>query len=282
MTVLRVVHATTFEYSAPVAASYNEARLTPSRGPGQRLLDSQVSVNPHTWMHDYVDYWGTSVTTFEVLAPHERLEIVASSSVELPDGPPREPGEGNSWDFVTGPVFQDTMAAYLADSETTSVPPEVADLARTVSPRGGDPDTVAQDVCRAIRDRLEYLPGVTTVHTTAREAWHARKGVCQDVSHLCLGALRALGIPARYVSGYLHPRPDAEVGETVEGESHAWIEWWAGGWRAFDPTNRAFVASDHVVLGRGREYRDVSPLKGVYAGTATSALDVTVRITRTA
>jgi transglutaminase-like putative cysteine protease len=179
-----------------------------------------------------------------------------------------------------GPVFRDTMAAYLADSETTQVGEEVLAIARGAAPRGRTPDEVAQAVCLALRDELEYVPGVTTVHTVAREAWAARKGVCQDISHLSLGALRALGIPARYVSGYLHPRPDAAVGETVRGESHAWVEWWAGGWRAFDPTNRAFVAGGHVVLGRGREYGDVPPLKGVYAGTASSALDVTVDITR--
>lgn len=282
MSVLQVVHTTTFDYSAPVAASYNEARLTPSRGPGQRLLDSQITIAPHTWMRDYVDYWGTVVTMFEVLRPHTRLTIVASSTVELPAGVERSVGEGNAWDVVADPAFRDTMAAYLAESPTTAVDEDVVELARRAAKGAATPDDAARAVSLAVRDELEYVPGVTTVHTTAREAWAARKGVCQDVTHLTLGALRALGIPARYVSGYLHPRPEAPVGEKVRGESHAWVEWWAGGWQPFDPTNRAFPAVDHVVLARGREYGDVSPLKGVYGGRAQSELEVEVEITRTA
>ncbi|MFB7886603.1 transglutaminase family protein [Cellulosimicrobium cellulans] len=100
------------------------------------------------------------------------------------------------------------------------------------------------------------------------------------LAHLCAGALRSLGIPTRYVSGYLHPRPDAVTGETVAGESHAWVEWWVGGWYGFDPTNRRPAGRDHVALGRGREYLDVAPLKGVYAGTGGSELDVSVEVTR--
>jgi len=280
VTVLRVRHRTTFEYAGPVTASYNEARLTPSRGPGQRLLDSRLTIEPHTWTHDYVDYWGTAVTAFEVLREHERLEIVAASRVELPDDGLAAPGEGNAWEVVAGPAFRDTMAAYLADSETTRAPQELHELAREVSAGAATPDDAARAVALAVRDRLEYVPGVTTVHTTADEAWAAGKGVCQDISHLVLGALRRLGIPARYVSGYLHPRPDAAVGETVAGESHAWVEWWAGGWRPFDPTNRTDVSTDHVALGRAREYGDVSPLKGVYAGEGRGELDVRVEITR--
>jgi transglutaminase-like putative cysteine protease len=110
-----------------------------------------------------------------------------------------------------------------------------------------------------------------------------RKGVCQDITHLALGALRSVGIPARYVSGYLHPRPNAAIGETVGGESHAWVEWFCGDdWRGFDPTNGIDIGDRHVLVGRGRDYNDVPPLRGVYAGPFGSTLFVTVEITREA
>jgi len=133
-----------------------------------------------------------------------------------------------------------------------------------------------------LRDQLEYVPGATSVHTSAVEAWEVKRGVCQDMAHICIGALRAIGIPARYVSGYLLPNAKAEIGERVKGDSHAWLEFWAGDWIGYDPTNRKFVGTDHIVVARGREYSDVPPLKGVYAGAAESQLSVTVEMTRLA
>ena len=129
---------------------------------------------------------------------------------------------------------------------------------------------------------MEYVRGVTGVHSTASEAWAERKGVCQDIAHVALGALRSVGIPARYVSGYLHPDAGAAIGQTVIGESHAWVEWYAGEWRGYDPTNLAEVGELHVLVGRGRDYSDVSPLRGVYAGPGASELFVSVEITRVA
>jgi len=275
--VLRVVHTTAFEYPEPVTASYNEARMTPVSGGRQVVTAAAVRVHPTTWAHDYTDYWGTTVTAFEVLEPHTRLVLRALSTVEVDEQAP--PGRSATWTELGGDRVLDAYAAFLADTPTTTVPDDVAALALDVS-AGLAPHDAAQAVCLAVRDRLEYVPGVTTAHTPAREAWEARQGVCQDMAHLCAGALRSVGIPTRYVSGYLHPRPDAAAGEAVEGESHAWVEWWAGGWYGFDPTNRRPAGRDHVVLGRGREYRDVAPLTGVYAGAGGSELDVTVEITR--
>jgi len=130
---------------------------------------------------------------------------------------------------------------------------------------------------------MTYQTGATGVHTAAADAWAAGSGVCQDYAHLALGALRGMGIPARYVSGYLHPRADAEIGETLAGESHAWVEWWQGGWVGFDPTNDTPATDRHVVVARARDYRDVPPIRGLLAGPAgTSTLTVTVETTRLA
>jgi transglutaminase-like putative cysteine protease len=131
-----------------------------------------------------------------------------------------------------------------------------------------------------VRSTVEYEPGSTGVRTSAQEAWSLRKGVCQDIAHLSVGMLRSVGIPARYVSGYLYPKADAEVGQAVAGQSHAWIEWWAGEWTAFDPTNGSLAGPRHVLVARGRDYADVTPLKGVYHGAPSTGLGVTVEITR--
>ena len=129
---------------------------------------------------------------------------------------------------------------------------------------------------RFVRSHLTYTPGVTEVSSSALEALHSEAGVCQDYAHLSIALLRAAGVPARYVSGYLHTGKDARPGDTVSGESHAWVEAWLGDWWAFDPTNGVAVGERHAVVGRGRDYADVPPLKGVHSSGTPEALDVEV------
>jgi transglutaminase-like putative cysteine protease len=280
VSLVRVVHRTAFTYGSPVTASYNEARMRPVQDDRQQVRSARLTVAPHTWMDTYRDYWGTPVTIFEVLEPHEHLEIVAESTVEV-TGSPGAPQDAPDWEALGGGPVLDAYPAFLATTPTTVVPDDVAALALDVA-SGLGPAEAAEAICGEVRDRLDYVPGVTTVHSPASDAWTSGQGVCQDMAHLGIGALRSVGIPARYVSGYLHPRADAAVGETVVGESHAWLEWWVGRWVAYDPTNRRFAGGDHVVVGRGREYGDVPPLKGVYAGPGASDLEVAVEMTRLA
>ena len=170
---------------------------------------------------------------------------------------------------------------HLKQTRRTAPPHDVVHLAQEIAGRSQDSCTAALEIATAIGDAVEYMQGVTGVHSTASEAWAGRKGVCQDIAHLALGALRSVGIPARYVSGYLHPKRNAEIGETVAGESHAWVEWFCGSqWRGFDPTNLIDIGDRHVIVGRGRDYNDVPPLRGVYAGPFGSKLFVKVEITR--
>lgn len=279
MSRLRIVHTSSFRYTDPVVASYNEARMTPLAQPGQSVIESRLEVHPHTWSHDYRDYWGTQVTAFEVLAPHQSLLLTAEHLVEVVERP--APLTSVGWDVLHGAEVRDRLSEQLANTPTTEVPDEVVEIAHRAA-EGLAPAEAAEAVCHALRDEVEYIPGVTTVHTPAAEAWAKRTGVCQDMAHLALGALRAVGIPARYVSGYLHPDASAEIGTTVTGESHAWIEWWTGEWFGYDPTNRVRAGDHHVVLGRGRCYDDVPPLRGIYAGPQTQDLVVQVRITREA
>ncbi len=278
---LRIEHATGFTYPGDVGASYNEARMLPSSTDSQFVLSSQLDIEPTTAVNHYVDYFGTRVAAFDVLAAHRSLSITARSLVEVRPRPIEH--RGITWDDLAAESARSIHTVeQLGQTSRTAPHAEVAKLAREVAASHDDPGRAAHDIAIAVGDAVEYVPGVTGVHSTGAEAWDERKGVCQDIAHITLGALRSVGIPARYVSGYLHPVPEAEVGVAVTGESHAWVEWFAGDWQGFDPTNNVEISDRHVLVGRGRDYNDVPPLRGVYAGPYKSALHVTVTITREA
>jgi transglutaminase-like putative cysteine protease len=278
---LRITHRTGYRYIAPVAASFNEVRMTPRDADGQMLLSHQLQVSPRASVQAYVDYWGALVQSFDVHEEHDVLEVLATSLVDVPRGQP--PHEGVGWDVVTSPEIVDRWGEFLA-------PTPLVDDARDDPARAGiveelrraaTPALAVRGAVDATRARIFYNDSVTGVTTTAAEAWAVGGGVCQDYSHTLLSLLRPLGIPARYVSGYLHDEEETP-GRTVVGESHAWIEVWNGGWEAYDPTNDRSVGSAHVVVARGRDYADVPPLKGIYAGGASESLGVTVEITQLA
>jgi len=275
---LRVSHRTGFRYAGEVLASYNEARMTPLTDLVQTTLESHVDVHPAASTVRYWDYWGTQVTSFDLRSPHTELVVSATSLVET--GVAEAPAPA-TWADLRDERLRDRLVEFLTPTGRTTVDEELADFARDAA---GDrpPRQAAGAVADALRAEMGYVPGVTGVHTSAVEAWQERKGVCQDLAHLTVALLRSLGVPARYVSGYLHPVPSAEVGQTVEGESHAWVEWWDGGWTPYDPTNGKRVGPEHVVVARGRDYGDVPPLKGVYAGPPSTTLGVVVEVTRLA
>lgn len=278
MTRLQVVHTTRIRYATAAGASYNEVRMRPATIPGQMVLTTGLRVDQATWSHVYRDYWGTHVTAFEVLRAHRELTVTSESILDIATVP--EPAVTVlDWDAYATPQVTDRLAEYVAMTPRTEPPDEVGALALAQA-GGRSPADAARRVCDAVRDGLDYVPGVTGVHTRAIQAWQQRQGVCQDIAHLALGGLRSLGIPARYVSGYLHPLGhEAVPGETFVGESHAWIEFWSGRWVGIDPTNRCEVGDHHVVVGRGRDYDDVTPLRGVVAGGGESTQDVRVELT---
>jgi len=276
---LRITHTTGFHYGGEVTASYNEARMLPATSGDQLVLYSNLEILPISANHGYVDYWGSRVSSFEILTPHRELALTATSLVEVTARP--HPSHEVSWDELA--VLSERATEFVeqrGQTRRTDPPAEVAALAREVADAVANSCEAALAICVAIGKSVEYMQGVTGVHTTAAEAWEHRKGVCQDIAHLAIGALRSVGIPARYVSGYLHPRPSAKIGETVTGESHAWVEWYCGEWRGYDPTNLIDIGDRHVTVGSGRDYYDVPPLRGVYAGPFTSQLFVKVEITR--
>ncbi len=274
---LQIRHVTGFSYAGLSRASYNEARMTPVTSAHQVVLDASITTTPRAVQANYRDYFGNVVTAFDLQEPHDRLEVCALAMVETSAPSPTPRG----WTVAerTEASVVDRFAEYLAATPRTTLPPEVA-LEAKERFGGLDANAAAQEISAWVRAKVTYVSGSTSVTTTAAAAWEQGQGVCQDLSHITLGALRAAGVPARYVSGYLHPKSDAPLGEVVKGQSHAWVEYYSGQWVAMDPTNGSEVGLQHVVVATGREYGDVSPLKGIYHGEPSRALGVVVEIAR--
>jgi transglutaminase-like putative cysteine protease len=272
---LRIEHVTTFLYSTPARASYNEVRQTPLTTGRQTTLESGIRTAPHALQNSYWDYWGTQVVSFNVDAPHDELTIRGRALVETKVA--EEPATA-TWDEVGG--RSDRLSEYLAPSRYTEATPHLVEVAAGL--RRDTPQDTVRAVADWVHGSLEYMSGVTSVRTSAVEAFEAGRGVCQDFAHLAIAMLRLTGVPTRYVSGYLHPKPDAEIGNEVKGESHAWIESWLGQWWGLDPTNATEIGERHVAVARGRDYADVAPVKGVFAGRADHSTKVSVSITRVA
>jgi transglutaminase-like putative cysteine protease len=276
---MRVVHATGYAYKTPVTASYNEARLTPRSDSRQNVIVNRVETAPATRSYRYVDYWGTAVTTFDLHAPHMELEVTSSSVVETDKPEPRR--KSASWDDLHSSAVLDRYNEVLGTTRYTPDSKRTDRVARQIA-KGRDPQQAVLATVDWVRSELTYVPGTTGVHSSGLDALRKGKGVCQDFAHLSLILLRSMGIPSRYVSGYLHPQDDAVIGEAAEGESHAWIQAWTGSWWNYDPTNHTEINEQYVSVGFGRSYADVTPLKGIYLGQGSSDLDVIVEMTRLA
>ncbi len=276
---IKVRHSTGYRYDGPVLASYNEARLTPVTDVDQLTLEARVETTPSARQQRYWDYWGTQVTAFDLHVPHDALEVTATCVVDTADERPViDPPD---WDAMRSEAVRDRYVEMLTPTARTRPDEAMVEAVRERT-AGLTPHEAALAVMELVHGKVAYTSGSTGVSTSAHEAWSLGSGVCQDIAHVSVGLLRAIGLPAAYVSGYLHPKADAALGETVTGESHAWVEVWLGGWWAYDPTNSMAAGERHVVVGRGRDYGDVTPLKGIYSGTGSHSLGVTVEVTRLA
>lgn len=275
---LHITHRTGYRYADIVDASFNEVRMTPLTIDGQQLITHSLEVTPFAAIQSYVDYWGAAVEAFDVHVPHRVLEVTAVSTVDTPPLP--DPMPGSTWEALADPILRDAFAEFLMPTSyvDTDLDADRQAIARVLRD-AETPEAAARTAVARVRERMTYESGATDVTTTAEQAWAKGRGVCQDFTHTTLSLLRAIGIPARYVSGYLHTEEPA-VGQTVVGESHAWVEYWDGCWHAVDPTNDRAVGSAHVIVARGRDYADVPPLKGIYAGGESEGLGVSVAITQ--
>lgn len=279
---LKIRHTSGYRYAGNVSSSYNEARVTPLSTHRQMAIETSVSVTPRVPTHRYWDYWGTLVDAFDVHEPHTELSVVGESVVET--STPESERSAATWNDLCRPEVADGFAEFLAPTSRVPDLSSFDELAEVLPRLAASPSPAAavDGTVEWVRGRLTYAKGSTEVTSTAADALAGGTGVCQDFTHLMLAVLRGLGIPARYVSGYLYPSSNAVVGTTTTGESHAWVEAWAGEWWGVDPTHGRPVGERHVVVGRGRDYADVAPLKGIYHGAPATALNVSVELTRLA
>jgi transglutaminase-like putative cysteine protease len=261
---LRITHTTTFHYDVPVSEAYMEMWLTPLDAGGQRCESFRLTTDPPGEVRSYVDRFGNRIRHFDTLNPHDRLLVSARSEVSTPQvfvDPERELSLLDRYDYLQ-------PTPYAPDSEA------VRTFARGLAVPG-DAMATARAALEAAHAALTYAPGSTTVKTAADEALQAGQGVCQDFTHLMIAACRVLGLPARYVSGYVFaPR------RGTAAASHAWTDVFVQGhgWLSLDPTHGSPQTDHYVRLATGRDYSDVPPTRGVYkgAGKEKMAVDVTV------
>ncbi|HEY1823119.1 MAG TPA: transglutaminase family protein, partial [Trebonia sp.] len=254
---LRIEHITNVRYTGPVLTSFNEARMTPLTLPTQITLESRVTAGPGVPVWTYSDYWGTFVSVFDLPDAHDDLVIRAAATVETePFGGIPASAERPTWRQIGEKSADGRLLEFLLPTSLTTVAQEISGAAMAEI-SGLSPDTAAEAISDRVREHVTYMPGATGVRTNAQEAWDKGQGVCQDMAQLTVALMRSVGLPARYVSGYLHPQSRAEPGTTAVGQSHAWVEYWAGSWVPLDPTSGAPVGERHVVVARGRDYADV-------------------------
>ena len=274
---------TEYAYDASVTDNLNALRVRPATNSVQRCDEFTVRIEPEARVGRHSDYFGTEVLEFGVVRPHTRLSIDVRARVVTSD-PPDPPDA--SWSAAQTDAYEEAAGEYLLPALDEPPPELIDELVGSV--RGETPLATLEKICELIPDRFAYRTGVTYVGSTVQEFLEAGAGVCQDYVHLGLIMLRRNGIAARYVSGYLWAAPQDGGDDSVEVETHAWLEALLPSqdgrgepvWVGADPTNRRLAGERHVKIGHGRHYHDVPPVRGVYQGYARAKLDASVHMTR--
>ncbi len=281
-------HRTTYEYGGSVNLSYNQLRLTPHRLPGQQNpIWNAIGIKPKpSQRHPHTDLFGNEVIYFEISDHHEVMEILSECLVETTSG--TLPNSTIPWERARSllreasrtTAIQGTL--FTIPTELVSMSDEVIAFATSSFPAGCPLFEGAQDLMARIHSEFEFDPAATSVSTPLTEVLAGRKGVCQDFAHLGIGCLRSLGLAARYVSGYIETEPPPGKPRLVGADaSHAWfsvLDPETGYWLDLDPTNNLIPEGRHVVVGYGRDYADVPPVKGLMVGSGNHHLDVAVDV----
>ncbi len=286
--LFEITHTTTYEYHAPVTVSHHLMRLTPRSMSRQRRLDHVIEVEPTPAATTRrTDYFGNDVTFATIERTHRRLSVISRSQVAVSPAFIPDTGETPAWETVRGLCRVDRTASVLEATEFTfasplvPVEPVFAEFAASAFEPGRPILEAVTDLTAHIHREFRFDPTATTVSTPLAQVLEKRRGVCQDFAHLQIACLRALGLPARYVSGYLETVPPPGQTKLVGSDaSHAWVSFFCPGlgWIDVDPTNNLFPSMQHITLGWGRDYSDVSPVRGVILGAGKHDLKVAVDV----
>lgn len=281
-----IQHVTRFTYGSTVSESQIEVRMQPRTEARQTCLDFDLGIEPRSRLLSYRDFLGNWVHHFNVPTRHDELTVTARARVEV-DPPVQLPDTlpGTAWDAIDLWARDDDQWDLRQESRFavwSGALMAYADTLPAARSRTGDPLSTVRAVMAAIHRDFEYAPNSTRVDSPIDEALGARQGVCQDFAHIMLAMLRRLGVPCRYVSGYLAPG-DADTRGPIATATHAWVEVLLPdlGWVGFDPTNDAEAGLRHIRVAVGRDYADVPPTRGVFKGEASSTLAVSVEVTST-
>ncbi len=285
MTFYTIRHLTRFRYSTPISESVMEARMQPRTEGPQRCLDFKLSVTPKARVSSFRDYQGNTVHSFDIPAQHARMVITAEAQVEMRSFEPLPDAlDAGAWERLDQRVDDSDYWDMLMPSHFAQPTTKLLALAADLKvERRDDPLSLLREVNTVLYRTLSYKPQSTTVDSSIDEALESRAGVCQDYAHIMLALVRQLGIPCRYVSGYLfHQRSGSgRADRSAQDATHAWVEALLPdvGWVGFDPTNNLIAAERHIRVATGRDYHDVPPTRGIFRGGADTDLTVAVNVT---
>lgn len=274
-------HSTAYGYAQTVDLAAHLLHLKPRALPGQRVISARLTCAPrpdhHTETHDH---FGNAATRLFLVAPHTSFEVTAESLVEVDFPPPPPAGETPAWEQVAAAAHGAETADFILPTRHIPLLAEATAYARPSFPAGRHVLEGLLDLNRRMRQDFVFQAGVTSITTPIADVLRDRRGVCQDFTQVMLAALRGLGLPARYVSGYVRTRPPpGQARRRGADQSHAWVSAWMGpglGWVQLDPTNGIVVRDEHVILAWGRDFSDISPLRGVLLGGGDHRLSVSV------
>jgi transglutaminase-like putative cysteine protease len=284
----RIIHTTEYSYSEPASLSQNELFLQPRETPTQRVLSSTITIDPQPqYYQERLDYFGNNARVFMVQHPHTRLRVTADSVVETQATAPVEAALTRPWEEIVEKLAQHHHPAelvayqFIFPSPMTSVSADVQAFAAQSFPPGQPVLLCAKELMHRIFSEFSYDKKATGVDTPVSQVMAHRKGVCQDFAHLMISCLRSLGLAARYISGYLETKPPPGKPKLVGADaSHAWLALFIPdiGWVDLDPTNDIIPGENHITLVWGRDYGDVTPVKGVVMGGGKHSLSVMVDV----